>query len=85
MASSLSVSAVRTYGKYIGRGAKQPTVSPDSCLIALLKTKGKETKFAVDVTSQGMYETALCSLTAGINSGMELYQLRRADLEKCTE
>ena len=87
MANNLSISAVKAFGSKVKfqRNEQQPVIPPDSQLIAVLKTNGKgtETEFAVDVTSQGMYETALCSLIARINSDMELYQLSRADLEKC--
>ncbi len=85
MIRSLNVSAVKTYGAMVRHyKQEQPTIPDDSHLVAVLKTKGKKTEFVVDVTGLGMYETATYSLTAGINTSMELYLLRRADLEKCT-
>ena len=62
--------------------AEQPIVPPGNQLISVLKTKGKGTEFAVNVTNPLTYLVAICSL-GQINTRIDLYQVSNEDLTRC--
>ena len=87
--TNLSVNAVRTHGiptRYSPLGKSiHPTIFPNHRLIGVLKAGGpKGSEFAVDVTNELTYQTAICSLgqIRGVNTRMDLYQVPKRNFRK---